>query len=316
MSSRTRRRYDIISNLPDTVLGHILSFLPTKEVVATSVPSKRWRNQWCSVLDINLTNGKDNRGNYDPIELDDEYTLSSFNEFVYSVLLKLDSIKSFHLKVGYGDSALENRGIPSVVKWVDHVVRLGIESLRLTLFTSIDMKLPVSILSCRTLVVLNLFSMFVGFSSVRLPSLKILYLELCSFLNDRDLVLLLVGCPILEDLHIEHLEFHSEDSFTHQEGESLCLSLSKLTKAQMFYFHRHFPLKALHNAEKLYIELNQVWNLLLLYEYTDGDGIKDKNVLFLLCVWIFFPYFWEYIFVCLFCLFLDISKFWWDSYLS
>jgi hypothetical protein len=258
-SRRTRRRYDVISNLPDTILGHILSFLPTKEVVATSVLSKRWRHQWCSVLDINLTNGKDNRGNYDPIELDDEYTLFRFNEFVFSVLFKLDSIKSFHLKVGYGNSALENRSIPSVVKWVDHVVQHGIESLGLTLFTSIDMKLPVSILSCRTLVVLNLFAMFVkGFSSVRLPSLKILYLEVCSFLNDQDLVLLLVGCPILEDLHIEHLEFHSKYSFTLQECESLCLSLSKLTKAQMLYFYRHFPLKALHNAEKLYIELNQV----------------------------------------------------------
>jgi len=221
--TRTRRRYDVISNLPDTVLGHIiLSFLPTKEVVATSVLSKRWRHQWCSVLDINLTNGKDNRGNYYPIELDDEYTLFSFNEFVFSVLLKLDSIKSFHLKVGYGDSALENRGFPSVVKWVDHVVQHGIESLRLTLFTSIDMKLPVSILSCRTLVVLNLFSMFVGFSSVRLPSLKILYLEVCSFLNDRDLVLLLVGCPILEDLHIEHLEliFFFSDSICKKNFKS------------------------------------------------------------------------------------------------
>jgi hypothetical protein len=105
--------------------------------------------------------------------------------------------------------------------------------------------------------VLDLFSFNAkDFSSVRLPSLKILRLELCSFLNDRDLVLLLAGCPILEDLHTEHLKFSLKDSFTHQEGESL--SLSKLTKAEMPYTYCHFPLKALHNVEKLHIELNKV----------------------------------------------------------
>ncbi|KAK7251786.1 hypothetical protein RIF29_35305 [Crotalaria pallida] len=46
---------DRISSLPDEVLCHILSFLPTKEAVATSAISKRWYPLWRSVtiLDIN-----------------------------------------------------------------------------------------------------------------------------------------------------------------------------------------------------------------------------------------------------------------------
>jgi hypothetical protein len=37
----------------------------------------------------------------------------------------------------------------------------------------------------------------------------------------------------------------------------------------------HFPMKALYNVEELHIEINEVWNLLLLYEYIDGDSIEE-----------------------------------------
>jgi len=283
MSSRTRRSYDVISSLPDAIICHILSFLPTKQVVATSVLSKRWKHHWRSVPDIDLTDDQDVQQT-DAIELDDRDSLSPFNEFVDSVLIKLDSIKSFRLKVGYNGSDLAYLGFPKVVDWLDQVVKRGVERILLTLFSGVGMKLPVSILNCKTLVELNLFSFNVkGFSSVRLPSLKILHLEECTFLNARDLVFLLAGCPILEDLHTFGIEFLSEDSLTYTECESL--SLSKLTKAEMPFTYCHFPLKALHNVEKLHIEINQVWNLLLLYEHTNSDGIEEKNmlILFLLC---------------------------------
>ncbi|KAI9118763.1 hypothetical protein K1719_010208 [Acacia pycnantha] len=37
------------SELPEKVLSHILSFLPTKEAVRTSVLSKRWEYIWTSI---------------------------------------------------------------------------------------------------------------------------------------------------------------------------------------------------------------------------------------------------------------------------
>ncbi|KAL6221412.1 hypothetical protein ACLB2K_009163 [Fragaria x ananassa] len=45
---------DKISQLPDAVLSHMLSFLPTKHAVRTSILSTRWKNIWASVPTLNL----------------------------------------------------------------------------------------------------------------------------------------------------------------------------------------------------------------------------------------------------------------------
>jgi len=249
MSSTADVDDDVISSLPDAVICHILSFLPTTESVATSILSKRWTDLWRSVPTINFMD----------MELDDLETCFLFNEFVYSVLLACNnSIKGFTLNIRYNGPDLCDLGFPNVIKWIKAVIQRGVECLDLKV-NSIGLikKLPVCILSCNTLAVLKFNRFLVAdFSSVRLPSLKVLHLENVRFLNVRDFTLLLDGCPILEDLDACGIMLESEDSLTFQEGKSL--SLSKLTRAEMFFCHFHFPLTALHNVEFLFIEIDKV----------------------------------------------------------
>ncbi|CAH8321895.1 unnamed protein product [Eruca vesicaria subsp. sativa] len=45
---------DVISSLPDAILQHIFSLIPTKYAIRTSVLSKRWRHVWSETPSLNL----------------------------------------------------------------------------------------------------------------------------------------------------------------------------------------------------------------------------------------------------------------------
>ncbi|XP_058741517.1 probable FBD-associated F-box protein At1g32375 [Vicia villosa] len=198
---------DIISTLPDDILCHILSFLETKQSAATSILSKRWSHLCLSVptlcFDTNL--------HY-------QTECSKFNDFMNSVLLARDatlSIKSFHFKVAYG--CLLRCPITTITKWINFVIQRRVEYLYLHLSPSGSYPgLPVNILTCKTLVVLKLsgFNVEKGYSSIVLPSLKTLHLEIIWFPKLRDILMFLSGCPILEELYTFDVTFCFEESLT------------------------------------------------------------------------------------------------------
>ncbi|KAM0007023.1 putative F-box domain-containing protein [Helianthus debilis subsp. tardiflorus] len=45
---------DMFSRLPEEILSHILSLMPTKYAVRTSILSKRWRYSWMFVTNIDF----------------------------------------------------------------------------------------------------------------------------------------------------------------------------------------------------------------------------------------------------------------------
>jgi hypothetical protein len=87
---------DIISKLPDSVIGHILSFLPTKYAVRTSVLSKRWIENWTLIPKVKLddslfystprkeSDAKQNFINfvYKTLHFTQNYSMQSFSLFI------------------------------------------------------------------------------------------------------------------------------------------------------------------------------------------------------------------------------------------
>ncbi|KAK7395466.1 hypothetical protein VNO78_16025 [Psophocarpus tetragonolobus] len=83
---------DRISSLPNTLIYHVLSFLPTKEAAATSVLSKKWRPMWLSVSTLHFD---------DQTYSENEETYFRFLELVYTVMLLRDvsqPIQMFNLE--------------------------------------------------------------------------------------------------------------------------------------------------------------------------------------------------------------------------
>lgn len=168
---------DRISNLPDGVLNHILSFLSTKSAVATGRLSRRWRHLWqhLSVLDF--------MDDYNYGYVDESQRIKNFAGFVNNVLVLLRNprdIRKMSLECDYtlSDDAFRPY---SVETWVRASIGPHLEELNLNLFWSEDdrpeFKLPQSLF-----ISTNLVSLSVG-AKAKTNTFDILPSELCVILH-------------------------------------------------------------------------------------------------------------------------------------
>ena len=140
---------DIISDLPDSLLSHILSFLPTRNSVATSILSSRWRPLWTLVPALHLDQRKltQNR-NY------------SFADIVSGIWTVRDSISNpmpLHKLIIFW----YQNDLPSNVNtWLRATNLRDLQELNLYIFTDVHrpLELPRSIYFSTTLVVLKLMA--------------------------------------------------------------------------------------------------------------------------------------------------------------
>ncbi|KAI5410632.1 hypothetical protein KIW84_055957 [Lathyrus oleraceus] len=227
---------DRISEFHDSILCHILSFLPTKHAATTSILSKRWKSLWLSVLTL-------------------EFDCKSFKDMAYHgysvhqlmLLRKIElPILSFRFNCNYWCPIQTQR---DVTLFVSYLMNRGIENLNI----HNDMKLPSSILSCKTLKVLKLKGIIVnGFShQVDFPVLKILHLERMIFERHELLVKLLSGCHILEELETEYLCFRSLSRVPAKEFDGL---LPSLVRAKISCHDSIIPFHLVRNVETLHME--------------------------------------------------------------
>ncbi|KAI3886710.1 hypothetical protein MKX03_011132 [Papaver bracteatum] len=82
---------DRISELPDFLIQHILSFIPTKFVVPTTLLSKRWKNLWIHVPTLDFCDSNEF------VSYDEDKT-ERFMDFVdrLLILLNMSPIHKFH----------------------------------------------------------------------------------------------------------------------------------------------------------------------------------------------------------------------------
>jgi len=92
---RSNNGQDKISDLPDHIIGSILSFLPAVDAVGTCVLSKRWKNLWKIVIELSFQDS-------DPFRCR-KIKKTQFLHFVNRVLfhLNISTIDSFSLFVHY-----------------------------------------------------------------------------------------------------------------------------------------------------------------------------------------------------------------------
>ncbi|KAK7395467.1 hypothetical protein VNO78_16026 [Psophocarpus tetragonolobus] len=230
---------DKISSLPNTLIYHVLSFLPTKEAAATSVLSKKWRPMWLSVSTLHFD---------DQTYSENEETYFRFLELVYTVMLLRDvsqPIQMFNLECR--SSLCDPCAINT---WVTTAIQRKVQHLSLSLPCS-TIHLPCCILTCTTLAVLKLKSLTVNnVHSVDFPLLKTLHLIRVCFVKNEYLFQILSGCPLLEDLLLSSLEMQIS-TYSKLFGP-LKIKLPKLIRADVHDSGMvNIPAATFHNVQFL-----------------------------------------------------------------
>ncbi|KAL2492016.1 F-box/LRR-repeat protein [Abeliophyllum distichum] len=195
-----------LSTLPDCVLCYVLSFLDTKYAVQTCVLSKRFKNLWSSLPDLNFDRKSFKK-------------LSSFNNFVDRALtLRDNSVKVNNFK-------FSSRGAITcsfLDKVVNYAMSHGVQGLNLFVQYNESYHFPEAGYSSESL---RIFELKCNKYHIKLkkplsfPELKVLHLERVTFMHS-DIVL---SCPNLRDLTLR-------DCCSSRELDTLNINAPHLTK--------------------------------------------------------------------------------------
>ncbi|MED6118453.1 hypothetical protein PIB30_002705 [Stylosanthes scabra] len=214
ISGRTtkKRNLDRISALPDSVLRHILSFLPTKTAVSTSVLSRRWRYLWQHLRDFDF----DLDLEQNPEEYDEEEAFMFFAEFISQVLARRRDRDTHTFRLSCSYNTDEDLHCDRFLNdWIHSVIGPHLQQFHVFLYPdpipdstysdpSPCYNFPAGIFSCSSLVSLTLDGLISieNISSVRLPALRTLKVCIDGALRiDK----ILSGCPVLEELTLDFI---------------------------------------------------------------------------------------------------------------
>ncbi|XP_009334055.2 LOW QUALITY PROTEIN: F-box/LRR-repeat protein At4g14103 [Pyrus x bretschneideri] len=193
---------DRISELPDAVLCHILSFVPTKYSVRTSILSTRWKSICGSVPNLDFefeqmstTWKEEYMSNY--------VGFLMFVDWILSLRDSLD-IQKFRLHC-----YCRVEDFSRIVGWICTAIRHNVVELDLCVYSDNvvcpTFELPQCVFMSKTLVVLKVKSNCITYApptSGCFPSLKFLDVKV-DYPEDDSVGELFACCPVLEDLSID-----------------------------------------------------------------------------------------------------------------
>ncbi|XP_024010967.1 FBD-associated F-box protein At3g49020 isoform X1 [Eutrema salsugineum] len=186
---------DRISELPEVLLLQILSSLATKNVIATSVLSKRWRSLWKMVPRLKF-------------DSEDHHTFSG-NVYRSLISHKSPFLESLHLTIS-DESDASDIGIWIGIAFARHVRRLVLD---------IDLEVTFPSLLCSWNDILEILKLkdciLVDFPTrVCFLSLRKLHLYYMQFRDEASVCNLFSGCPVLEDLVVNRTTNLDVETFT------------------------------------------------------------------------------------------------------
>ena len=204
--------FDLISNLPDSILIHILSSLPLTDVIATETLSKRWRFLLKMVPNLVFRHC----ASYPSSKP------SALVSFIYKALLLHECSRIDEFSVGF---EYRPKFRSAVDVWLHVAIGKNVEEINLD-FPFYSYTLPQHLYTSSSLVKLTLTrcSMEEPRAVVSWPSLKILSIGSYPELNDSLIESILSGTPALESLELRECRGFSRLNITSASLKKLVIN--------------------------------------------------------------------------------------------
>ena len=199
---------DRISELPEVVLQYILSFLPIKQVVQSTVLSTRWKHIWTTfpnlVFDETYFDSKLWRSPKNKKNPEVQKKIKALFNFVEKTL-QSHHRQRLHINKFLLHCKAQKKSISfveTVDRWIGFVVDSDVEEMNLGFgFFGINYTLPQRVLVAKSLTVLILYKCKLESTcgDIYLPSLKKLSLSYVDA-DDQMFQNLIAGCPVIESM--------------------------------------------------------------------------------------------------------------------
>ncbi|CAM8884316.1 unnamed protein product [Rhodiola kirilowii] len=225
-----RTMLDRISDLPNSVIDNILSRVPLRVAVRTSILSRKWRLHWTRVENLVLDHHF-----FDEIlsGLDELYP-TGYISIVRNILLShCGPIRKFHLHIPYF-----NDPVDVINLWILVVSRHGVQDLTLDYDEDMGRTVPSSVFQCMELKHLSLQHVELERSPHNFGKLySLISLDLychCEEISGDLVTNIILNCPLLESLSLIYIRNDGTFAINASKLKVLCVT---------YYEHSDFALK-------------------------------------------------------------------------